>query len=124
MTDAERKKRNAATSLRYYHRNAAMCNAQCIARRRKDAKRLYRKFQAWVNEVKGARGCAVCGESRPPCLDFHHRDPASKTFMISKGWRRGRKRVEKEMEKCTLLCANCHRALHYNSAENEQRLTG
>jgi hypothetical protein len=44
-------------------------------------------------------------------LDFHHRDRATKTIAVSmmpnSGWRL--ERVREEIEKCDLLCANCHR---------------
>ena len=66
---------------------------------------------------KKAAGCMKCGEKDPACLDFHHRDPSTK---ISGGVNRlaqhGRKSllvVEAEIEKCDVLCANCHRKLEY-----------
>jgi len=58
--------------------------------------------------------CQRCDYSRcSAALDFHHRDPATKLFMVNvthmtKGWNR----ILAEAAKCDLLCANCHREEH------------
>lgn len=63
-------------------------------------------------EYKSGLSCP-CGESRPPALDFHHRDPSQKSFNVSyylaRGW--GWARILEEISKCDVLCANCHRVL-------------
>lgn len=58
--------------------------------------------------------CCICGYSRcSNALDVHHRDPAQKDFGLSAdGMTRSWARVEKELRKCVLLCANCHREIH------------
>jgi hypothetical protein len=62
---------------------------------------------------KGGK-CEQCGYDR--CLDaleFHHKDPAQKDFSISaKGYTRSWNKVVYELDKCVILCANCHRELH------------
>ena len=72
-----------------------------------------KKVRAMAVEYKGGR-CENCGYDR--CLDaleFHHKDPTQKDFSISsKGYTRSWDRVKKELDKCTILCANCHRELH------------
>lgn len=46
-------------------------------------------------------------------LEFHHPDPNKKDFSISvDGMTRSWERVKKEVEKCILICANCHREIH------------
>ena len=46
-------------------------------------------------------------------LEFHHKDPSGKDFGISaKGYTRSWEKVKKELEKCVLLCAICHREVH------------
>ena len=56
----------------------------------------------------------MCGYDR--CVDafeFHHLDPSKKEFGISeKGYTRSWKKVQEELDKCRLICANCHRELH------------
>ena len=58
--------------------------------------------------------CRGCGFSSPvDALEFHHLDPAAKEFGISvDGVPRSWQRVEAELAKCVLLCANCHRETH------------
>lgn len=60
---------------------------------------------------KESRGCMDCGESNPLVLDFDHRDPAKKSFTIGsvarKGW--SLEVLYKEIDKCDVVCANCHR---------------
>ena len=62
---------------------------------------------------KGSR-CQVCGYDKCiEALEFHHLDPRQKDFGISyKGYTRSWARVKEEVDKCALLCANCHREVH------------
>ena len=70
------------------------------------------------NEFKmGAGGkCQICGYSA--CLDaleFHHRNPKEKKFKLSAamyGEGYSREEIVKEISKCDLVCANCHREIH------------
>ena len=64
-------------------------------------------------EYKGGK-CQRCSYDRcMEALEFHHRDPSQKDFnMSSKGYTRSWKRVQVELEKCVMLCANCHREVH------------
>ena len=54
--------------------------------------------------------CAACGfDAYVGALQFHHRDPATKAFEVSRqGITRSLKRLRLEAQKCVLLCANCH----------------
>lgn len=55
-------------------------------------------------------GCVDCGEKDVVVLEFDHRDPDSKTMGISYLIKAGsRTRLEEELEKCDVVCANCHR---------------
>jgi hypothetical protein len=60
-----------------------------------------------VEEAGGC--CAVCGYDR--CiinLVFHHVDPEQKSFSLSMNTTKSLAAYREEMEKCVLLCANCH----------------
>lgn len=76
---------------------------------------------AWYKEIKASLACRECGESHPACLDFHHSDPSSKEFSVAAFARRGFgiDRVKKEMEKCIVLCSNCHRKLHFEEKQEQ-----
>jgi 5-methylcytosine-specific restriction endonuclease McrA len=71
---------------------------------------------AWRRRVKlrlieRAGGCCVlCGYNRhPSALHFHHVDPATKSFVVSRqGVTRSFKEAADETDKCVLLCGNCH----------------
>lgn len=67
-----------------------------------------------TEKIKAERGCVRCGEKDPDCLDFHHLDPATKTYTISRlyGGTWSWERILKEIELCEVLCANCHRKQH------------
>jgi len=69
-----------------------------------------------------AGGCIKCGEMDASCLDFHHRDPAEKEGHIGEFRKFGMKRLLAEIEKCDVLCANCHRKFHRD--ERKQVLEG
>lgn len=57
--------------------------------------------------------CRDCGESNPVLLDFHHIDPSNKYDCVSKliGSARSWNVVKSEIDKCIVLCANCHRLI-------------
>lgn len=56
--------------------------------------------------------CNRCGyKSCAAVYDFHHKDPTKKDFEWGK-YRTSWERLKTELEKCMLLCANCHREVH------------
>ena len=60
--------------------------------------------------------CAKCGYNKcMRALQFHHRDRNQKEFGIAHPSIKAWKRIQKELDKCDLLCSNCH-------AEEEDRL--
>ena len=64
-------------------------------------------------DYKGGK-CQICGYSRClEALEFHHLDDTGKDFGISDmGYTRSWKRIKEEIDKCLLLCSNCHREVH------------
>lgn len=63
-------------------------------------------------KMKGGK-CQVCGYSKSiKALVFHHRDPKEKRFSISSRLDKKLETLIKEIQKCDLLCANCHAELH------------
>lgn len=65
-------------------------------------------------EYKGG-SCQVCGLVDAPCVyDFHHIDPSKKDFSISHYKAYSFNLIKDELDKCILLCSNCHRKEHWN----------
>lgn len=80
-----------------------------------DYERVKRYRKNTMRKLVEAHGgcCRVCGYSKCyRALEFHHIDPAAKSFSIS-GNRKvmGFDKLNKEAEKCLLVCANCHREI-------------
>jgi transposase len=78
------------------------CRMESVSRRRRTMKVIL------VAEAGGR--CSLCGYDRcTAALHFHHVDPSTKRFHLSmQGVTRSLARARAEMEKCVLLCANCH----------------
>lgn len=81
-------------------------------------------FQRKVNliELKGGK-CMGCGyDKNISALDFHHRNSNEKEFSLDMRILSNSKWINiiKEVDKCDLLCSNCHREKHYpeNTFEN------
>jgi len=73
-----------------------------------------RHYKLKLKAVKYLGGkCHVCGYSKNiHVLDFHHKNPKIKKGEFIKF--KSEARIEKELDRCVLLCSNCHRELHYN----------
>ncbi len=66
--------------------------------------------------MKAELKCQKCGYNKcPEALDFHHIDPEEKEERIAKMISNNYSldKVKKEVKKCIVLCANCHREFHY-----------
>lgn len=95
-----------ACQKRHYLRN-------CQKRKDEAAVRKQRVIDFMV-QYKSERGCYLCGEKHPARLDFHHL--GEKTVNISSavrqlGW--SIQKVSVEIEKCVVVCCNCHRKIHW-----------
>jgi hypothetical protein len=57
--------------------------------------------------------CSKCGYDKSlDALDFHHIDESTKSFQLATHWHLAWEPIKREITKCVLLCANCHRELH------------
>jgi predicted HNH restriction endonuclease len=62
-------------------------------------------------DYKGGE-CEICGYSKcDSALQFHHKDPTEKDFTIS-GKSLSFDRLKEEVDKCMLVCSNCHAEIH------------
>ncbi|HJW49925.1 MAG TPA: hypothetical protein VJ726_10950 [Candidatus Limnocylindria bacterium] len=80
----------------------------------------------WLRDLRRIP-CDDCREMFPPhMMDFDHRDPSKKSFMLAGGHAllKSREKLIAEVEKCDVVCANCHALRTYAALlERRRRLT-
>lgn len=114
------KDKYAKWSLVYYHNNKEKCaerakqwrqaNLEYIKNKQREQKRK-RKLEAI--EYLGNK-CNRCQQQFYPAVyEFHHLDPKTKDRDPSKMLQLSWVRLISELDKCVLLCANCHRLTHH-----------
>lgn len=102
----------------YYSRRKNNCSGYCRDCVARDTIQRGRKLKLECIKYKGGK-CIKCGYKKcPAALDFHHRNPKEKDFSLCKkyGCRKINERIKKELDKCDLVCANCHREIHFKQS--------
>lgn len=100
-----------ARGIDYYHQNHDRQLKLALIRRH----RYYKEKRKFLVGAKN-RPCADCGLSFPfYVMDFDHRDYLSKIENVSRMFTRNwaLEKIKKEVEKCDIVCANCHRIRTY-----------
>lgn len=91
------------------------CNPKC--RNKYNVDRIRKRTKQKAIDYKGGC-CSQCGYNKCiTALVFHHRDSANKDFEISGGRTISWERIKQEIEKCDLLCSNCHAEAHQRIQE-------
>ena len=77
-----------------------------------------KKREEW-REYKKSLRCCRCGASHPAIIDFHHIDRKDPTKQrVHKLVQNGKyAAAHEEIKKCLILCANCHRILHWEERD-------
>jgi len=71
-----------------------------------------RKLKQEAVAYKGGK-CKCCGYSKcVAALEFHHRDRSKKDFAISQSRNLELEKIKTELDKCELVCSNCHKEIH------------
>jgi hypothetical protein len=103
---------NKCTQKYKYQNHKTKLNTNTYARQVEKSKS--RKFK--LIELRGNIGCEKCGYIKNiSALDFHHKNSNEKSFQLdsrtlgNKSWNQ----ILEEFDKCSILCANCHREEHY-----------
>lgn len=85
--------------------------SKCRGKKRRDANR----EKAFI--YKGGK-CVICGYNKyHGAMDFHHLDSDEKEFVISTSWQCSWDKLRPELDKCVLLCKNCHAEVHGGKAK-------
>lgn len=74
-----------------------------------------KRFDSLLLDIFGEIKCQICGYDRcKRAIDCHHLDESEKDFEISKLRSSfiSLSKIKIELEKCVLLCSNCHREVH------------
>ncbi len=105
----------SSEEIRKYNRRYYLENREHLLKKQKEKnQRLAKKRRQWIADYKKELECIRCGENHPATLTFHHKDSSEKEFEIGNALALGvsLKRILAEIEKCEVLCANCHAIEH------------
>lgn len=94
---------------------------QCKTSKQKDRKNVIRE---WLEGYKTNLSCATCKNDDSDLLDFHHADPTTKEITVSDAVQRGWSisKIKAEIEKCKILCGNCHRIHHHEERVEAKKI--
>lgn len=122
--DREKERRKAWYEKNKDHKRAC---TKAWSEKNKDIKKAlnkarYEANRKYINKIKG-NPCSRCGGIfTPSAMEFHHIDPETKAnkdnksgSAINPSW--SRKKIDEEIAKCILVCANCHRTIHASVEE-------
>jgi len=69
-------------------------------------------MESYLRSYKIHKGCCTCGYNKGyAALCFHHKDPSTKSYELSKT-RKSWRSTRHEIAKCDVMCLNCHAELH------------
>lgn len=115
-----------ANEFSWKNKKQGIRNSMCLSCKREYSREHYQKNSeqykknlrrrrlgglAWINEYKESYGCAVCEEDNPLVLQFHH-PFGEREQTVSSLAGCSIETIKKEIAKCIVLCANCHKKEH------------
>jgi len=87
-------------------------NPEPYKERAKEGKKKLKTFLTdFLFNLKKDSGCRICNEKEVACLDFHH---IIKGRPVTRVANHSFTSTEKELNKCIIVCCNCHRKIHAN----------
>ena len=106
-----RRQKQKTYSKKYYEKNKKDVIQKINAK-----KKVHR---TWFVNYKKQLACVTCGFDHPAALDFHHveRKKSNRKVHELVGDGNTKKRILEEIEKCVVLCSNCHRVHHHDERE-------
>jgi 5-methylcytosine-specific restriction endonuclease McrA len=89
------------------HYRCRKCSVDAVQKRRDTVKKM-------AVEYKGGK-CEKCGYNKYiGALEFHHVNGEKDFGIGAKGYTRSWAKVKEELDKCIMLCSNCHKETHAN----------
>lgn len=78
------------------------------------------KLREFLDSIKKEAQCLKCGNNDWRVIEWHHEDPATKSFALADASRLGYsiERIQAELDKCVPLCANCHRIVEWEAKQS------
>lgn len=104
------KEDQAAASKKHYEANKSKVKA-CARAFDKIARK---RNRAYLAEHKAKYGCVDCGEKDPIVLDFDHVKGTKEKNLADAALNWSLDHIKKEIEKCQVRCANCHRRITHS----------
>lgn len=96
----------------FYKKTKTTTRAECKFCWNEITKQNQLKIKKQMIEYKGGK-CQKCGYNTCiGALEFHHKEKETKEYEPAKAT--SFNQIKKELDKCILLCANCHRETHWN----------
>lgn len=113
MPSKDRQRQRDAVKKHYYNNRQQYIDK---------AARYRREVVEFINKYKEERPCTDCGIFYPHyVMDFDHMDATQKEGLVSRFVRvKGLPTVFREIEKCELVCANCHRERTFQRSKEIQ----
>lgn len=110
-----RRVRQAVYSKTYYEKNKTEVINKINARKKVN--------RAWFKAYKATLSCIECGENHPAALDFHHKNPKKTDKKVNELVSDGhtKHRIQAEIDKCVVLCSNCHRKHHHKERISKKK---
>ena len=101
----------------YRRRNDANCSVYCKLCTSIETTERQRGVKQKAVDYLGGK-CSICNYDKYiGALEFHHINPAEKDFTIAELKLSSFERIKNELDKCLLVCANCHREIHGGKIE-------
>ena len=86
-------------------------SCECKTCRKERENKRYYEIKDDVMAYK--KPCVHCGIDKHYLIEFHHRNPSEKEFVVAHWRKKSREQYLNEISKCDCLCKNCHEEYHY-----------
>jgi hypothetical protein len=106
-----RRQKQKTYSKKYYEKNKKDVIQKINAKKK--------IHKTWFVNYKKQLACVTCGFDHPAALDFHHVEHKKTNKKVHQlvGDGNTKKRILAEIEKCVVLCSNCHRVHHHDERQ-------